>query len=137
VSPRLPNRQLKYCFFNLQQSIQANVLGRLQKMLDSSKLHESWLAVFIIVLHVSTAQEDCQQTIHLIQKTNSATEKTCPHCAQKLAESACRTIDRGIQLLHEKVLSRYRNLGDSVSALFLQKVISLVEDNCAFPRKHP
>jgi hypothetical protein len=137
ISPRLTNRQLKYCFSDLQQSILANVLGGLQKMLDSSRLHESWLVAFIIVLYISMAQEDYQQTIHLIQNTSSVTENTCSRSAQKLAESACRTIDDGIQVLHEKVLSQYRNLGDSDSALFLQKVISLVEENCAFPSKHP
>lgn len=137
ISSRLTNRQLKYCFSDLQQSILANVLGGLQKMLDSSRLHESWLVAFIIVLYISMAQEDYQQTIHLIQNTSSVTENTCSRSAQKLAESACGTIDDGIQVLHEKVLSQYRNLGDSDSALFLQKVISLVEENCAFPSKHP
>ena len=66
TSSRLVNRQMKYYLFRLQRSIQATVLDELQKIFQSSKPHESWLVAFIIVLCISMAQEDCQQTTYLI-----------------------------------------------------------------------
>ncbi|OCL13162.1 hypothetical protein AOQ84DRAFT_125180 [Glonium stellatum] len=92
-SPRMTNRQLKYFFCRLHQTIMTNVLNKLQQIFKSSKGCDKWTSAFCAVLGLAMAHEDNQKTIHLVTQTKAASHEMSTQDAEVQSTQACEEID--------------------------------------------
>lgn len=92
-SPRMTNRQLKYFFCRLHQTIMQNVLNKLQQIFKSSKGCDKWTSAFCAILGLAMAHEDNQKTIHLVMETKAASGEISQQEGQITSDAACREID--------------------------------------------
>lgn len=146
TSPRLANRQMKYFFANLQHITMATVLGRLQRIFQSSEGYEQWVLAFIGIVGLCMANEDQQKTIHQVMQTRAVTEQVNIRNAQLQAEHACHEIDQQMDTIAQTFRNKYtcklnplrdseyeweRETGfdDKSSAAFVRGVAQLVEEN--------
>ncbi|KAF3005872.1 hypothetical protein E8E13_009158 [Curvularia kusanoi] len=146
TSPRMTNRQLKYFFHRVQQSIQTTLLNKLQQIFKSSKGCDKWLAAFITIVGMCMALEDQQKTIHLVQTTKSTTEGLDVRDAQAHADHANREIDTQMHFIQQIFRWKYNRkhnpllnadhdwekevgFGDASSVNFVRQVAQLVREN--------
>jgi hypothetical protein len=146
TSPRMTNRQLKYFFSRVQQSIQTSLLNKLQQIFKSSKGCDKWLAAFITIVGMCMALEDQQKTIHLVQTTKSTTEGLDVRDAQAHADHANREIDTQMHFIQQIFRWKYNRkhnpllnadhdwekevgFGDAGSVNFVRQVAQLVKEN--------
>ena len=150
TSPRMTNRQLKYFFSRVQQSIQTSILNKLQQIFKSSKGCDKWLAAFITIVGMCMALEDQQKTIHLVQTTKSTTEGLDVRDAQAHADHANREIDTQMHFIQQVFRWKYNRkhnpllnadhdwekevgFGDACSVNFVRQVAQLVKENSKRP----
>jgi hypothetical protein len=150
TSPRMTNRQLKYFFSRVQQSIQTSLLNKLQQIFKSSKGCDKWLAAFITIVGMCMALEDQQKTIHLVQTTKSTTEGLDVRDAQAHADHANREIDTQMHFIQQIFRWKYNRkhnpllnadhdwekevgFGDAGSVNFVRQVAQLVKENSKSP----
>jgi hypothetical protein len=150
TSPRMTNRQLKYFFSRVQQSIQTSLLNKLQQIFKSSKGCDKWLAAFITIVGMCMALEDQQKTIHLVQTTKSTTEGLDVRDAQAHADHANREIDTQMHFIQQVFRWKYNRkhnpllnadhdwekevgFGDAGSVNFVRQVAQLVKENSKNP----
>jgi hypothetical protein len=145
-SPRMTNRQLKYFFHRIHQSVLAAVLNKLQQIFKSSKGCDKWLVAFFAVLGLAMSFEDQQKTIHLIMETKAKSGECTAEAGQSKAEFACRAIDNKFTFIAQIFRWKYnrkcnplrdnemewdKEVGfrDQGSVLFVRQVASLVKEN--------
>ncbi|KAF2499762.1 hypothetical protein BU16DRAFT_282695 [Lophium mytilinum] len=143
-SPRMTNRQLKYFFCRLQQTIMQNVLNKLQQIFKSSKGCDKWTAAFCAILGLAMAHEDNQQTIHLVMETRAASLEILPQEAKAQSELACKDIDeqfafvmaifrwkynRSYNPLKDSEIDWMSKLKDAGAIKFVRDVAGLVTEN--------
>lgn len=92
-SPRMANRQLKYLFCQLQQTILDAILKKLQQVLRSSKGPQKWTSAFIAILGLAMSFELTQRLVHVVADADAAMGKYSIRDAEYVAETACRAID--------------------------------------------
>ncbi|CAO2658641.1 Nn.00g063640.m01.CDS01 [Neocucurbitaria sp. VM-36] len=148
-SPRVANRQLKYCFFRLQTSILTALLSKLQKVFQADNGYDKWVYAFIAILGLAMASEDQQKTIHYAMMTNAAIGLTTQHNAQTIAYNCCIDIDAHISFIQQIFRWKYHGeknplrdpdfywdkvvgFEDRNSVDFVRSVAALVKDNVDF-----
>jgi hypothetical protein len=148
TSPRMTNRQLKYFFNRLHNTILSGVLKELQQIFRSSKGCDKWHAAFIAVVGLCMAQEDQQKTIHCVMETAAQTTGD-PLAAQITAESACREIDQRMAFITHLFRLKYHRkcnplkeperdwehepgFGNESSVRFVRQVAQLCTDNSEY-----
>lgn len=146
MSPRLVNRQLKYAFSRMQQSLLHNHIIRLYRILERSDGSSGWLATFLAITGIGMVLEDCQITAHVAQMTNAREGNFDPRATQELAIAANTDIDAAFQMLQQiydrKFNPRYNpmfssnygrrkeaGLQDSASVLFVGDLLQLLKSH--------
>jgi hypothetical protein len=146
-SPRMTNRQLKYFFCRLQQTIMQNVLNKLQQIFKSSKGCDKWTAAFSTILGLAMAHEDSQQTIHNVMETKAASQEIMPQEARMKSEQSCQNIDerfkfvtaifrwkynRSYNPLKDSDVDWMSKLKDAGAIKFVRDVAGLVTENSEY-----
>ncbi|WPH03804.1 Hypothetical protein R9X50_00668700 [Acrodontium crateriforme] len=144
TSPRVANRQLKFFFSTLRNSIYEQILNWQQQTLHSSgKKEVTWLPAFCVMLGFAMVLEEVQRTLHIQAFTKSEVGEMERGAAYREAESACGRIDERFNLLIGLFQCKYRDrkwdengsfghrtptIKDAASHEFLQKLRSLLEE---------
>ena len=143
-SPRMTNRQLKYFFCRLHQTIMTNVLNKLQQIFKSSKGCDKWTSAFCAVLGLAMAHEDNQKTIHLVTQTKAASHEMSVQDAEAQSNATCEDIDgkfsfimgifrwkynRGYNPLRDSEQDWMSKLKDPGAIQFARDVSILVREN--------
>jgi len=143
-SPRMTNRQLKYFFCRLHQTIMTNVLNKLQQIFKSSKGCDKWTSAFCAVLGLAMAHEDNQKTIHLVTQTKAASHEMSVQDAETQSDATCEDIDgkfsfimgifrwkynRGYNPLRDSEQDWMSKLKDPGAIQFARDVSILVREN--------
>jgi hypothetical protein len=146
-SPRMTNRQLKYFFCRLHQTIMTNVLNKLQQIFKSSKGCDKWTSAFCAVLGLAMAHEDNQKTIHLVTQTKAASHEMSVQDAEAQSDATCEDIDgkfsfimgifrwkynRGYNPLRDSEQDWMSKLKDPGAIQFARDVSILVRENTGY-----
>jgi hypothetical protein len=110
TSPRLANRQLKFFFHVLRNSIYEDILKWQQATLHTSGgKNTTWLSTFIVMLAFAMVLEEAQRTIQIQADAKWRKRENSYDGAQQEASNACERIDERFQLLIGLFQCKYRD----------------------------
>ncbi|PIA90449.1 hypothetical protein CB0940_11232 [Cercospora beticola] len=143
TSPRLANRQLKFFFHLVRNSIYEKVLKWQQHTLHTAgKKQETWLHAFCVTLGFAMVLEEVQRTMMCHAEAKIYRGEATPEDAFNEAQQHCENIDKRFKLLIGLFQCKYRDrkwtdtgsfgngtpeFNDPVSNTFLLHLRHLVE----------
>lgn len=143
TSPRLANRQLKFFFHIVRNSIYEKLLKWLQHTLHTGgKKQETWLHSFCVTLGFAMVLEEVQRTMQCQAEAKICRKEATPQAAFDEAYGHCENIDKRFKLLIGLFQCKYRDrkwanhgsfgngtpeFRDPVASDFLQTLRDLVE----------
>jgi len=110
TSPRLANRQLKFFFHAIRNSIMEDILKWQQATLHTSGGKDTtWLSTFVVMLAFAMVLEETQRTIQIQADAKWRKRERSYDEAQQEASNACERIDERFQLLVGLFQCKYRD----------------------------
>jgi hypothetical protein len=143
TSPRLANRQLKFFFHVVRETVYKDILKWLQTTLHTSRHKVStWLSCFCVILGLAMVLEEVQRTIQIQADAKAHKGERTSTDAQQEALNACERIDEPFKLLVGLFQFKYRDrkwgmgsfgagtptLSDAKEVDFLYEMRSLLEE---------
>jgi hypothetical protein len=143
TSPRIANRQLKFFFHLVRNSIYEKVLKWQQHTLHTGgKKQETWLQAFCVTLGFAMVLEEVQRTMQCQAEATICRQAATPQAAYNEAYRHCENIDNRYRLLIGLFQCKYRDRSwgdrgsfgsgtpefrDPVASTFLHNLRVLVE----------